>query len=136
MTRKKKGADMQFSCDERGNGMERVSSDAASIRQRGNAYLIVVSMGYDHEGKRRPAQQKTVHPPKDLTKKQTEKWLNEQATLFEMECKEVEPQEKPDMTFAEYTEYWLREVAPLKLAKSAQVRDKQDIDRILPALGR
>ena len=28
----------------------------ASIRQRGNAYLIIVSMGYDHEGKRRPAQ--------------------------------------------------------------------------------
>ena len=59
---------MQFSCDE-----------------RGNAYLIVVSMGYDYEGKRRPAQQKKVHPPKDLTKKQTEKWLNGQATLFEAE---------------------------------------------------
>lgn len=40
------------------------------------------------------------------------------------------------MTFAEYTEYWLREEAPLKLAKSAQIRDKQNIDRILPALGR
>ena len=71
-----------------------------------------------------------------MTKKQTENWLNEQATLFEMECKADKPQEKPDMTFAEYTEYWLREAEPLKLARSALVRDKQDIDRILPVLSR
>ena len=108
----------------------------ASIRKRGEAYLIVVSMGFDHGGKRRPPMQKTVHPPKDLTKKQTEKWLGEQATIFEMDCHNEQPKTKPDITFAEYTELWLKEVAPLKLAKSAQIRDKQDIDRILPALSR
>ncbi len=32
----------------------------ASIRKRGNSYLLVVSMGYDHTGKRRATQQKTV----------------------------------------------------------------------------
>ena len=51
----------------------------ASIRKRGDSYLIVVSMGYDHNGKRRSARQKTVKPPEDLTPKRREKWLNEQA---------------------------------------------------------
>ena len=40
----------------------------ASIRKRGNSYLLVVSMGYDPEGRRKP-QQKTVHPPEGLTPK-------------------------------------------------------------------
>ena len=29
----------------------------ASIRKRGDSYLIVVSMGYDYDGKRRKSQQ-------------------------------------------------------------------------------
>ena len=41
----------------------------ASIRKRGNSYLLVVSMGYDPEGHRRKPQQKTVHPPEGLTPK-------------------------------------------------------------------
>ena len=45
----------------------------ASIRKRGNSYLLVVSMGYDHTGKRRAAQQKTVRPPEGLTPKQDRK---------------------------------------------------------------
>ena len=59
----------------------------ASIRKRGDSYLIVVSMGYDYAGNRRKAQQKTVHPPENLTPKQREKWLKEQVPLFEIECK-------------------------------------------------
>ena len=39
----------------------------ASIRKRGSSYLIVVSMGYDYNGKRIKPQQKTVHPPAELT---------------------------------------------------------------------
>ena len=54
----------------------------ASIRKRGeNSYLLVVSRGYDYQGNRLKPAQKTVHPPKGLTAKQTEKWLNEQAVL-------------------------------------------------------
>ena len=54
----------------------------ASIRKRGeNSYLLVVSRGYDYQGKRLKPAQKTVHPPKGLTAKQTEKWLNEQAVF-------------------------------------------------------
>ena len=35
----------------------------ASIRKRGNSYLLVVSMGYTPDGRRRNPQQKTVKPP-------------------------------------------------------------------------
>ena len=63
----------------------------ASIRKRGNSYLLVVSMGYTPDGRRRNPQQKTVRPPAGLTPKQTEKWLQEQAMLFEMSCKKLNP---------------------------------------------
>ena len=58
----------------------------ASIRKRGsNSYLIVVSRGYDYEGNRLKSVQKTVKPPKEYTSKQAEKWVKEQAILFERE---------------------------------------------------
>ena len=74
----------------------------ASIRKRGNSYLLVVSMGYDYDGKRRKARQKTVKPPEGLTKKQTEKWLEEQAVLFELECKNTPHSVKKDITLEKY----------------------------------
>ena len=109
----------------------------ASIRKRGeNSYLLVVSRGYDYQGNRLKPVQKTVHPPKGLTAKQTEKWLNEQAVLYEREVKRT-PGEPVDrsITLAKYIDVWLEQVAPKKLAASTLVRDKQDIRRILPALG-
>lgn len=106
----------------------------ASIRKRGNSYLIVVSMGYDYSGNRIKPQQKTVRPPEGLTPKQTEKWLNEQAVLFERACKD-DPQPQKNLTLAQYTALWLWDIAPGKLAKSTLHRDKQDTERFLPALG-
>ena len=106
----------------------------ASIRKRGSSYLIVVSMGYDYNGKRINPRQKTVHPPEELTPKQVEKWLNEQAVLFERECRHT-PQPVQQLTLAKYIDLWLETVAPGKLAKSTIRRDRQDIERILPALG-
>ena len=101
----------------------------ASIRKRGeNSYLLVVSRGYDYQGNRLKPAQKTVHPPKGLTAKQTEKWLNEQAVLYEREVKHT-PGEPVDrsITLAKYIDIWLEQVAPKKLAASTLVRDKQDI---------
>ena len=107
----------------------------ASIRKRGSSYLIVVSMGYDYNGNRINPQQKTVRPPKGLTPKQLEKWLQEQAILFEMDCKNGSHQVNKSITLGKYVELWLRDIAPNKLAKSTLNRDRQDIDRFLPVLG-
>lgn len=83
----------------------------ASIRKRGSSYLIVVSMGYDYNGKRIKPQQKTVHPPEELTPRQVEKWLNEQAVLFERECRHA-PQPVQQLTLAKYIDLWLTDIAP------------------------
>ena len=107
----------------------------ASIRKRGDSYLLVVSMGYDHNGKRRAARQKTVKPPEGLTPKRREKWLNEQAILFEKECKDTPLTVDKSITVAEYVKIWLRDIAPDKLAKATIARDKQDIGTIMPYLG-
>ena len=107
----------------------------ASIRKRGNSYLLVVSMGYDPEGHRRKPQQKTVHPPEGLTPKAKEKWLEEEAALFERQCRNEPLPVDKSITLAAYTAYWLTHIAPGKLAKSTLARDKQDIDRFLPTLG-
>lgn len=107
----------------------------ASIRKRGNSYLIVVSMGYDYQGNRMKAQQKTVKPPDGYTPKQTEKWLDEQAVLFERAVKNEPQPINKSITLAQYAEIWLRDIAPQKLAKSTLVRDKREIERFLPHLG-
>ena len=83
----------------------------ASIRKRGNSYLLVVSMGYTPDGRRRNPQQKTVKPPTGLTPKQTEKWLQEQAMLFEMSCKKLNPDIDRSITLEKYTEIWLQKPA-------------------------
>ena len=107
----------------------------ASIRKRGSSYLLVVSMGYDYKGNRIKPKQKTVHPPERLTPKQKEKWLNEQAVLFERECKGLPQEGDRSITLAKYTELWFQTIAPGKLAKSTLARERQDIDRFLPVLG-
>lgn len=107
----------------------------ASIRKRGSSYLLVVSMGYDYKGNRIKPKQKTVHPPERLTPKQKEKWLNEQAVLFERECKGLPQEVDRSITLAKYTELWFQTIAPGKLAKSTLAQERQDIDRFLPVLG-
>ena len=107
----------------------------ASIRKRGSSYLLVVSMGYDYKGNRIKSKQKTVHPPEGLTKKQREKWVNEQAVLFERECKGLPQEVDRSITLAKYTELWFQTIAPGKLAKSTLARERQDIHRFLPVLG-
>ena len=107
----------------------------ASIRKRGSSYLLVVSMGCDYKGNRIKPKQKTVHPPERLTPKQKEKWLNEQAVLFERECKGLPQEVDRSITLAKYTELWFQTIAPGKLAKSTLARERQDIDRFLPVLG-
>ncbi|MFI3169373.1 MAG: tyrosine-type recombinase/integrase [Faecalibacterium sp.] len=122
----------------------------ASIRKRGNSYLIVVSMGYDANGKRRKSAQKTVKLPPDLTPKQGERWLQEQAILFESAAKRgdtmpalsalqirrsPQTQTEKTITFADYTAHWFADIAPYKLAKSTIARNHIDLARVLPYIG-
>ena len=62
----------------------------------------------------------------ELTPRQVEKWLNEQAVLFERDCRHT-PQPVQQLTLAKYIDLWLADIAPGKLAKSTIRRDRQDI---------
>ena len=53
--------------------------------------------------------------------------LQEQAMLFEMSCKKMNPDIDRSITLEKYTEIWLQAIAPDKLEKSTLVREKQDI---------
>ena len=78
----------------------------ASIRKRGsNSYLIVVSRGYDYEGNRLKSVQKTVKPPKEYTPKQAEKWVKEQAILFEREVQHAPEPINRSITLEKYVEH-------------------------------
>ena len=83
----------------------------ASIRKRGsNSYLIVVSRGYDYEGNRLKSVQKTVKPPKEYTPKQAEKWVKEQAILFEREVQHTPEPINRSITLAKYIEHWAADI--------------------------
>ena len=87
----------------------------ASIRKRGsNSYLIVVSRGYDYEGNRLKSVQKTVKPPKEYTPKQAEKWVKEQAILFEREVQHTPEPINRSITLAKYIEHWVSDIGPKK----------------------
>ena len=96
---------------------------------------IDISRGYDYEGNRLKSVQKTVKPPKEYTPKQAEKWVKEQAILFEREVQHSPEPINRSITLAKYIEHWVSNIGPKKLADSTYQRDLQDIRRILPALG-
>ncbi len=76
-----------------------------------------------------------MHPSEGFTPKQTEKRLDEQAILFEMEVKHERQPIDRNITLARYIEIWLRDIEPKKLALSTFTREEHDIERILPFLG-
>ena len=69
------------------------------------------------------------------TPKQAEKWVREQAILFEREVQHTPEPINRSITLAKYIEHWAADIGPKKLADSTFRRDEQDIRRILPALG-
>jgi integrase len=105
----------------------------ASIRERNGAYFIMVSGGYDSTGKQI---RKTVtwKPEEGMTEKQIEKALNEQSVFFE---KKVMAGEVLDgsVTFAKFTERWIRDYAEDQLAPKTYQRYQSMLSRVLPAIG-
>ncbi len=95
----------------------------ASIRKRGsNSYLIVVSRGYDYEGNRLKSVQKRSKATQRYLK-QAEKWVKEQAILFEREVQHTPEPINRSITLAKYIEHWAADVGPKKLADSTYQRD-------------
>lgn len=107
----------------------------ASIEKRGdNSYRIIVSTGYDSQGKK-IRKQKSTTLPEGLTPKQAEKELQKLATLFEEEVSRGTYLDGSKLTFAEFIEIWLSDYAEANLQPKTLNRYQGLLKRIVPTLG-
>ena len=105
----------------------------ATIQKRGSSYKIVVSCGYDLNGKQL-RRTMTWTPPEGMTKRQTEKELNRQATLFEEKCRSGQVLDG-NIKFADFAEKWFRDYAEKQLRPTTVAGYRHFIKRVLPAIG-
>ena len=109
----------------------------ASIKRGSNQLL---DCGLSWVGIMRAIDQKNLYRkrsshPKSILRNKAEKWVKEQAILFEREVQHTPEPINRSITLAKYIEHWVADVGPKKRADSTFRRDEQDIRRILPALG-
>ena len=104
----------------------------ATIKKRGDSYLIRVSCGYNVNGKHKE-QSMTWKPDEGMTKKQNEKELNRQAVMFE---ESVNHGFKTSaMKFQELAEEWFENYAKNALRSTTYERMLQLTHRVYPAIG-
>jgi integrase len=108
----------------------------ASIRKRSDSsYQITVSGGYDYIGKK-ITKTKTFRPDPDMTAKQAEKEVQQQAVMFEREVRSGSCLNGGQILFADFCKRWLRDHAEPNLQpKTLEEYTRQINDRIIPALG-
>ncbi len=103
-------------------------------KRSANTYKIVVSMGYDSNGKHRRVS-KTVKLPENMSESKRQKELNTLCVLFQQEVENGLYLDGGKITFAEFTNKWLTDYAEKNLAPTTLVSYKIILNRILPAIG-
>ena len=81
----------------------------AAIEKRGESYKIIVSCGYDLDGKQ-IRRQMVWKPEPGMTKRQIQKELDRQAVLFEEKCRNGQVLDG-NIKFAEFAEKWFTDYA-------------------------
>lgn len=104
----------------------------ATIRKRGDAYQIRVSVGYDTKG-RHKEQAMTWKPEPGMTEKQIQKELNRQAVMFEEKC--AHGYCATAVKFQDLAEEWFDLYAKYNLRKTTYQRMTQLTKRVYPAVG-
>ncbi len=105
----------------------------ANITQRGNAYTIRVSAGYDINGKK-ILRNMTWKPEPGMTAKQIKKELERQAILFEE--KVITGQTiSSDIRFAAFAEKWMNEYAKVHLRSQTVAQYEALLPRVNAAIG-
>lgn len=99
-----------------------------------NTYKITVCTGYACNGKKL-RKSKTIKVSETLTPKQLEKMLNREMTLFEEKVLNGKYLDGEMISFADFTERWLKDYAEINLAPTTLVSYKIILKRILPAIG-
>ncbi len=104
----------------------------ATIKKRGDSYLIRVSCGYDVNGKHKE-QSMTWRPDEGMSKKKIEKELNRQAVIFEESVNHG--YRASAMKFQELAEEWFENYAKNALRSTTYERMLQLTHRVYPAIG-
>ena len=104
----------------------------ATIKKRGDSYLIRVSCGYDINGNHKE-QSITWKPDEGMSKKQIEKELNRQAVMFEEACNHG--YKASAVKFQELAEEWFESYAKNTLRSTTYERMLQLKHRVYPAIG-
>jgi integrase len=104
----------------------------ATIKKRGDNYLIRVSCGYDINGNHKE-QSMTWKPDEGMSKKQIEKELNRQAVMFEEACNHG--YKASAVKFQELAEEWFENYAKMTLRSTTYERMLQLKHRVYPAIG-
>lgn len=114
---------------------ERMFDTMASIEKRGNTYTIVVSAGYDVNGKKL-REKTTFVPDPDMTEKQQQKALEKFTYDFEEKVKNGKYLNGEKITLKEFTDRWLKDYAPQQLERTTLSGYILQINqKIIPALG-
>ena len=114
--------------------MERtVQQIMATIEKRGNSYRIIVSNGYDING-RQIREKMTWTPEPGMTKRQIEKALNREATLFEERVRHQVTQ-NGNIRLVDFTKIFLEQYARPNLKKKTAFGYEEKMAVINQALG-
>ena len=101
----------------------------ATIKERGNSYLIRVSCGYDINGNHKE-QAMTWKPEPGMIQRQIDKELNRQAVMFEEAC--MHGYKASAVKFEALSEEWLRSMqSPISAAPLTSVCSSSGIEFIL-----
>lgn len=106
----------------------------ASIEERNGSYRITVSTGRDIYGKKL-RERTTFTPDPSLTPKKRQKAVEEFARQFEAQVQNGMAMDGRKVTLKEFTDRWLEEYAPQKLQPGTVEKYRDELDKILPALG-
>ena len=107
----------------------------ASIKKRGNSYLITVSNGKDSNGKQ-IMEYATFNPDPFKTEKQNLKELEKYAYDFEQKVKSGKYLDGEKLTFQQFTKIWFEDYANIHLEKATlQLYEGLLEKHILPVIG-
>lgn len=106
----------------------------ASITERNGSYQIIVSVGRDIYGKK-IRETTTFTPDPGLTPKKKQKTVEEFAREFEAQVRNGMAMDGRKVTLKEFTDRWFEEYAPQKLQAGTIEKYRDEMDKVLPALG-
>lgn len=105
-----------------------------SIEKRGDTYRIMVSLGYNMEG-RQIRKNTTFTPPPNVTEKKAEKLATAFAYEFEKKCMGM-TNFNENIRFSELCEWYFDQIAPHKLKEKTLYTNKYLMEHyVLPYIG-